>query len=205
MKVTCANPECSKTIHTLAVKLGMPGTGEKKEGKWFCSNKCYSSYQADIFIEDKRCGLKKSIRRSKLGLLLLKNYFIDKEQLTLALEENGQVRAYAGGYDDWLWQRPRPEEEPPPQQLAPKAKRTPRAAQPRKITSQEREELAELPQRIEALEAEQAALYAAMSDPQTYQGNPEKVPQMQARLDALEAELEGAFARWEELDALPEG
>jgi len=89
MKVTCANPECGHTIHTLAVKMGMPGSGEKKDGKWFCSHTCYSNYQADLLIEDKRCGLKKSVRRIKLGMLLLKNYFINKEQLSMALEAKG--------------------------------------------------------------------------------------------------------------------
>ena len=87
MKITCANPECGKTIHTFAVKLGVPGSGEQKDGKWFCGCQCYGSYQADQLIEDKRSGLKKSVRRVKLGMLLLKNYLISKEQLTLALEE----------------------------------------------------------------------------------------------------------------------
>jgi hypothetical protein len=90
MKITCANPECAKTVSTLFVKLGLPGSGEKINNQWFCSNKCYSSYQADLFIEDKRCGLKKTVRRMKLGMILVKNYFITKEQLTLALEEKSR-------------------------------------------------------------------------------------------------------------------
>ena len=123
---------------------------------------------------------------------------------TLAIEEEGKVRAYAGGYDDWLWQRPQKEEETSPQQAAPKAKPAPEAPRPRKISFNERQELAEIPQRIEALENEQTELYATMSDPQLYQENGAQVAQIQARLEALGTELEIAYARWEELDALPE-
>ena len=90
MKITCANPECAKTVRTLSVKLGLPGAGEKKDNQWFCSNKCYRGYLADQLVEDKRCGLKKTLRRVKLGMVLVKNYFITKEQLTLALEEKSR-------------------------------------------------------------------------------------------------------------------
>ena len=38
----------------------------------------------------------------------LLNNVVDR---TLALEEGGRVGEYAGGYDDWLWQRPQPEDE----------------------------------------------------------------------------------------------
>jgi len=131
----------------------------------------------------------------------LLNNVVDK---TLAIEEGGKVRAYAGGYDDWLWQRPQQEDEAPPQQAAPKAKPTPETPRPRKISFSERQELAEIPQRIEALESEQAELYATMSDPQLYQENGAQVAQIQARLEELSVELESAYARWEELDALPE-
>jgi hypothetical protein len=90
MKITCANPECAKPVRTLSVKLGLPGAGEKKDNQWFCSNKCYGSYLAGQFVEDKRCGLKKPVRRVKLGMILVKNYFITQEQLTLALEEKSR-------------------------------------------------------------------------------------------------------------------
>ena len=87
MKIICANPECAKTIRTLSVKLGLPGAGEKRDDQWFCSDKCYRSYLADQYIEDKRCGLKKTIRQVKLGMILVKNHFITPKQLARALEE----------------------------------------------------------------------------------------------------------------------
>ena len=90
MKITCANPECAKTVRTLSVKLGLPGGGEKKGNQWFCSDKCYRSYLADQYIEDKRSGLKKTVRQVKLGMILVKNHFITPKQLARALEEESR-------------------------------------------------------------------------------------------------------------------
>ncbi len=90
MKITCANPECSKTVRTLSVKLGLPGAGEKKDNRWFCSDRCYRSYLADQYIEDKRSGLKKTIRQVKLGMILVKNHFVTPKQLARALEEESR-------------------------------------------------------------------------------------------------------------------
>jgi hypothetical protein len=90
MKIICANPECAKTVRTLSVKLGLPGAGEKKDNQWFCSNNCYRGYLADQYIEDKRCGLKKTVRQVKLGMILVKNHFITPKQLARALEEESR-------------------------------------------------------------------------------------------------------------------
>jgi hypothetical protein len=90
MKITCSNPECARTVRTLSVKFGMPSAGEKKDNQWFCSKKCYRCYLADQYILAKRCGLKKTVRQVKLGAILVKNNFITKKQLTLALEEQSR-------------------------------------------------------------------------------------------------------------------
>jgi hypothetical protein len=90
MKIICANPECARTVRTLSIKLGLPGAGEKKDNQWFCSNKCYSSYLADQYILDKRCGLKKTLSKVKLGMLLVKNHFITQQQLIRALEKESR-------------------------------------------------------------------------------------------------------------------
>lgn len=87
MKITCANPECAKTVRTLSIKLGLPGAGEKRDNQWFCSDRCYRGYLADQYIEDKRSGLKKTIWQVKLGMILVKNHFITPKQLAQALEE----------------------------------------------------------------------------------------------------------------------
>jgi ATP-binding cassette subfamily F protein uup len=122
---------------------------------------------------------------------------------TLVIEDRGQVSAYAGGYDDWLWQRSAPPEERT-ETPAPTPEPRPAAPVTRKITYREQQELDALPARIEALEAEQAQLYETLSDPQLYQEKGDEVAALTARLDALRDELEAAYERWEALDALPE-
>lgn len=87
MRLNCTNPGCYKSVHAITLWLGLGVTGIKKDGQWFCSPKCFNSFMADRYIEDKRCGLKKRVRQVKLGMLLVKNNLIDTEQLSMALEE----------------------------------------------------------------------------------------------------------------------
>jgi ATP-binding cassette subfamily F protein uup len=124
---------------------------------------------------------------------------------TFVFEGGGRVAEYIGGYDDWLVQRPIKEEvdtvttenakkkvEPP--------KPTPAAAQPRKLTNKEKQELEMLPKRIETLELEQQQLYRQMADPAFYQEEGQKVVQVNKRLETLKQELAEAYQRWEELE-----
>jgi ABC transport system ATP-binding/permease protein len=120
---------------------------------------------------------------------------------TLVFEGEGLVAEYVGGYDDWLRQRPQPK----PEATAPAArtaKPKPERERPRKLSFRERHELDELPRQIDGLEAELAALHEQMADPAFYREQGEAVATATARLQQLEAELENAYARWEELAAL---
>ena len=84
---------------------------------------------------------------------------------TLVLEGEGRVGEYVGGYDDWLRQR-KPEPAGQDGKAATRsAKQRPRRERRQTLSYKEQRELEALPQRIETLEAEQAALYQAMSDP----------------------------------------
>jgi ATP-binding cassette subfamily F protein uup len=132
---------------------------------------------------------------------------------TLALEGEGRVGEYAGGYDDWLAQRPEPEPKPRPEAgPAPKPAR-PRAepppGKPRKLSYKEkrelelaRTELAELPLKIEALEARLEARQAELADPELYRQSGEEIARAKAAYEALETELAAAYARWEYLEEL---
>ncbi|WP_022661143.1 ATP-binding cassette domain-containing protein [Paucidesulfovibrio longus] len=136
---------------------------------------------------------------------------------TLALEGEGRVAEYVGGYDDWLRQRPQPEAEKAKAAKA-EAKAAAKTAadadkaksegKPRKLSFKEQrekvalaEELAALPGRIEELEARIEAAHAEMSSPEFYKRPAQEITQAQDGLAALEAELETAFARWEEAEA----
>ena len=123
---------------------------------------------------------------------------------TLVFEGEGRIGAYAGGYSDWLLQRPTPEAPPPKRENGPQPERS-RKTRPRKPSFKEKAELAALPARIEALEAEQAELHRRMADPEFYREVGNAVAETTRRLEALETELEATYGRWEELEAVDEG
>ena len=134
------------------------------------------------------------------GTLLLVSH--DREFLnnvvtsTLVFEGDGRVAEYVGGYDDWVRQR-----RSPPTAARPVP---PRRARPRvrKLTYREGMELAELPQRIERVETEQAELQAVVSAPAFYRRSREEITGSFERLTALDADLAQAYVRWEELEAI---
>ncbi|MEJ2641667.1 MAG: ATP-binding cassette domain-containing protein, partial [Desulfosarcinaceae bacterium] len=102
------------------------------------------------------------------GTLLLVSHdraFLDNVVTrTLVFEGQARVTAYAGGYDDWLVQRPQAEADTALQHKPATRNRSSRPAAIKvKRTFTEEHELAELPAKIEALEAEQQALFDAMS------------------------------------------
>ena len=118
---------------------------------------------------------------------------------SLVFEGEGRVNEYVGGYDDWLRQRGRKEEAPVRKEE--KKELRPQKEKPRKLTFKEQKEFETLPQKIEALEAEQQQILASMADPKFYRESGDKVSDYKARLEVLEKELAGAYKRWGELDA----
>jgi ABC transport system ATP-binding/permease protein len=142
------------------------------------------------------------------GTLLLVSH--DREFLnnvvtsTLVLEGEGMVKEYAGGYDDWLWQR-QPEAPPPAEQIVAKIKpsRT-QNERPRRLTYREQRELEALPERIAALESELNELHQLMADPAFYRRDPAKIVKSKTRLQSLEKEIAESYQRWEELEKLRE-
>jgi len=122
---------------------------------------------------------------------------------TLAFEGGGVIQEYPGGYDDWLDQRPQTEERlketPPAKKPAPERANS---KGPKKISYNALRELEALPQRIEALEHEQASLFSEVSDPKFYKKEKGDITKIQNRLTAVETEIAQAYERWEELDKL---
>lgn len=121
-------------------------------------------------------------------------------QSTLVFEEAGRVKEYAGGYDDYLAQRPAPA---PDRKSTRKAKPKPIVdpAKPKKLSFKERKLLEGLPGRIAELEAEQESLQAKINDPDFFKRPHEETVAVTARLESLEAELLEAYDQWETLDA----
>ncbi len=128
---------------------------------------------------------------------------------TLVFEDDGVVIEYAGGYDDWINQRPAQDDKKgldKRDSIRKKAskKRPKKRDRPRKLTFKERGELETLPVRIEELEKERNRIYEQMSSPELYRGDGERISRTQARLEELERELDETYDRWEELENLRE-
>ncbi len=130
---------------------------------------------------------------------------------TLVLEGEGRVKEYVGGYTEWLRQRDAAAALTQAQtQAVPVSKPRPAAADAGrksagKLSFKEERELAALPGRIEALEAEQGELHARLADPVLYQQGGDAVAAVQGRLTAVEAELAEVYARWEALETVKAG
>ncbi|MGE5117421.1 MAG: ATP-binding cassette domain-containing protein, partial [Betaproteobacteria bacterium] len=122
---------------------------------------------------------------------------------TIVNEGPGRWREYEGGVTDWLQQAARaPLPVAPPRPAAEaRAKPPARAAASvrRKLGYKEQRELDELPARIEALEAEQRALTEQLAGSALYTDTPQRVAEVQARYDGIEAELLRLLERWEAL------
>lgn len=115
----------------------------------------------------------------------------------LVFEGDGIVREFVGSYDDW--RRSREVAAAPEVSTAPGKKV--HSGKAKKLSYKEKQELAELPAKIETCEEEQGSIHEALSDPDLYQKGGESVANYQARLAAVEAELATLYARWEKLDA----
>ena len=145
------------------------------------------------------------------GTLLLVSHdraFIDHVVTsTLVFEGSGRVAEYAGGYEDWVRQRPKTESAPARRAAGPRVLQQeavqPAAAQsrPRKLSYKEQQEYDQLPARIEALEAEQQQLQNVVADPLFYTEPATEIARILARLDALDELLLECYARWDAFDS----
>jgi len=105
------------------------------------------------------------------------------------------VREYVGGYSDWR-QASQPRSTPAPRRRPPPPTTRPR----QRLTYLEQRELDTFPERIEALEADQALLHAQLADPDLFRRDPAAFQTIMERLTALETALPTAYSRWEELE-----
>jgi ATP-binding cassette subfamily F protein uup len=116
----------------------------------------------------------------------------------LGADEGWFVNEYVGGYDDWLRQRAQqPKVTAAEPSKASSSERSPR----RSLSSKDKRELEKLPARIEALEAEQAALHARMADPAYYRQGGDEIGRVRTAAERIGNELAAVYARWEELEA----
>ncbi|MBU3599471.1 ATP-binding cassette domain-containing protein [Polynucleobacter sp. 30F-ANTBAC] len=134
----------------------------------------------------------------------------------IAYEGDGFWREYEGGYEDWKIQKKRTEEyranqatqnsssvsaktdviQVPANKEVSSVKAKSSA---QKLNSKERQELDDIPLKIDALEKEQAEIGVSLGDAELYKNNPKQVADFQGRLTIIEQQLAELIARWEVL------
>ncbi|MGH8528198.1 MAG: ATP-binding cassette domain-containing protein, partial [Gammaproteobacteria bacterium] len=139
------------------------------------------------------------------GTLLLVSHdraFLDNVVTqTLAAERNGKWQEYAGGYSDWLSQRPVPSAPSPALVGEGRERAGLRPNAPRvKLSYKEARELEQLPAEIEALEREQHELSAGMSRADYHKRGAEQIKADRKRTEEIERQLAERFERWTTLD-----
>ncbi len=152
------------------------------------------------------------------GTLLLVSH--DREFLNnvvtsvIALDGQGNVHEYGGGYDDYLRQRDsttttdnNASSQPPthksPSAASASATPTNGKSPARKLSFKQQRELEQLPEQIQQRETRRDELLAAMADPLFYQRTAaEQIASVAQQVQQLDTELEHLYRRWAELEEL---
>jgi len=148
------------------------------------------------------------------GTLLLVSHdrdFLDRVVTsTIAVEGEGLIQEYPGGYDDYLRQRTDAE-------ITAKAQAAQKSKQPDAATSKaspkkskgklsykDQRDLDQLPEKIEALTAEKETLEAALADPTLFSKNPDKFQKTSDQLRKVQSDIDACEDRWLELEMMLE-
>jgi ATP-binding cassette subfamily F protein uup len=145
-------------------------------------------------------------------------YFLDKVATAiLAFEGDGRAVRYPGNYETYRTLReqalamaeaapasaaPRPDRRPG---QSTRGEAPPHARRPGRLTFNEQRELEGMEPAILAAESRKAELERTLSDPATYQKAGEGIAALRDELEAISAEVDRLYARWQELEALRAG
>lgn len=146
------------------------------------------------------------------GTLLLVSHdrtFLNHVVTSTLVFEDGNVNEYVGGYDDWKAVKDRQKQEAAApsetahykekQRSASKSRRPQEAVA--RLSYMEKRDLAELPARIEKVEAEIKRIHDLMSEADYFQKSSVLLAQDAAKLKTLESDLSSLFAKWEDLES----
>ena len=131
----------------------------------------------------------------------------------IAFDADGVLREYPGGYSDWEMAQVRMRTQAESTKVARQVANAPSPQAPlrrdagriqpvSRLSFREKQELDQLPEKIERLEAEIAAAQKRLADPAAYQRTPDTTVAEQRALKEMEEALAAAYARWENLEAL---
>ncbi|QDU82155.1 ABC transporter ATP-binding protein uup [Polystyrenella longa] len=123
---------------------------------------------------------------------------------TLVFEGDGYVKEYAGGYDDYLFQKSSGQSSP--QLVENESSDTPLdiakpAEKKAKLSFKETRELERLTEEIAELEAKQAELHNTMAAPDFFKQDGPAIATATDKLQQLKEKLEAKYVRWEDLEA----
>jgi len=121
----------------------------------------------------------------------------------VVFEADGEIREYVGGYSDWLRQGKELAEVDAPQAGPLSRRQTGQqspARAPTKLSYREQRELDQLPDQIEQLETELAALAEQVSAQDFYSHSQDDVQAVLQLLSEKQSVLDQAMQRWTELD-----
>ena len=145
------------------------------------------------------------------GTVLLVSHdrsFLNNVVTSTIVFEEGTIRPYVGGYDEWqaAVQRRQTEASETPPATKKSTKETPPATtstepEKRKLSYKEKRELESLPERIEQLELQVAQIHETMAEPSFYQKPGDVIAKTTQELESIQSELSSAFERWEELES----
>ncbi len=138
------------------------------------------------------------------GTLLLVSHdrdFLDRLVTSvIAFEGRGRLREYAGGYSDYLRQRPSPADAKRREAKPTRTKDGDKGPRSRGADKQPQRELARVMARIETLQSSIRSLEQRLSDPDLFRRDADTFSAASAELAGLQAELEAAEQRWLELE-----
>jgi ATP-binding cassette subfamily F protein uup len=139
------------------------------------------------------------------GTVLLVSHdrdFLDRvATTTIAMEGNGRVTAYAGGWSDYLAQRGPLEGQAKPEKAKPAKPKPKQESQPKDgLSFKEKHRLEALPGEIERLEAEIGKLQELMADPELFTREPVKFKKATEALVERQEKLAAAEEEWLELE-----
>lgn len=124
----------------------------------------------------------------------------------LAPEGDGKWREYVGGYTEWLTQRQQENDPFAAAKTEKKAEKPAKNEKPRdvipqkiKLSWREARELEALPEKLEAMEKEQASIINAMSAFDYHSKSVEDIKADKLRLEELEKSIADGWTRWEAL------
>ncbi|WP_085905219.1 ABC-F family ATP-binding cassette domain-containing protein [Kiloniella majae] len=145
------------------------------------------------------------------GTLLLVSHdrdFLDRLATAIyAVEGDGTVIEYAGGYSDYRTQKALSNNATDVSGITPekssgksKKENAPKAKSSAKLGYKEQRELDSLPGLIEKLTEQSEKLQAEMADPELYSKKPERFQEASKLLEKAQSELEASEERWLELE-----